>query len=62
VFVPALDERDLVSHLVWSSTSRLVDDVWVAGTQVVAGGACTSVDVERASREVQARARRLAGI
>jgi 5-methylthioadenosine/S-adenosylhomocysteine deaminase len=50
-----------VSHLVWSSSSRLVEDVWVAGTQVVAGGVCTSVDVERASHEVQTRARRLAG-
>ena len=61
VFVPVLDDRDLVSHLVWSSSSRLVDDVWVAGTQVVADGVCTSVDVERASHEVQARAGRLAG-
>jgi 5-methylthioadenosine/S-adenosylhomocysteine deaminase len=61
VFVPTLDDRDLVSHLVWSSSSRLVEDVWVAGARVVEHGACTSVDVERASHEVQARARRLAG-
>lgn len=60
VFVPVLEDRDLVSHLVWSSSSRLVTDVWVAGAQVVRGGACVSVDVERASREVQARAERLA--
>jgi len=60
VFVPVLDDRDLVSHLVWSSTSRLVTDVWVAGSQVVREGACVSVDVERASREVQQRAERLA--
>jgi 5-methylthioadenosine/S-adenosylhomocysteine deaminase len=60
VFVPVLDGRDLVSHLVWSSSSRLVEDVWVAGKQVVADGACTSVDVERASHEVQLRAARLA--
>ncbi|HEY6962981.1 MAG TPA: amidohydrolase family protein [Gaiellaceae bacterium] len=60
VFVPVLDDRDLVSHLVWSSSSRLVTDVWVAGRKVVEDGRCVSVDVERASREVQARAERLA--
>jgi 5-methylthioadenosine/S-adenosylhomocysteine deaminase len=59
-FVPTLDDGDLVSHLVWSSSSRLVTDVWVGGRRVVEGGACVSVDVERASREVQARAERLA--
>jgi 5-methylthioadenosine/S-adenosylhomocysteine deaminase len=59
-FVPLVDERDLVSHLVWSSSSRLVTDVWVAGRQVVENGRCTSVDAERAAREVQARAERLA--
>ena len=62
VFVPVLEDRDLVSHLVWSSSSRLVEDVWVGGTQVVARGACTSVDVERASHEVQERAQRLTRI
>jgi hypothetical protein len=41
---------DLVSHLVWSASSRLVTDVWVAGTRVVADGACFTVDVERAVR------------
>jgi 5-methylthioadenosine/S-adenosylhomocysteine deaminase len=61
VFAPTLDERDLVSHLVWSASSRLVSDVWVAGRPVVVGGACVSVDVERAAREVQTRAERLAG-
>jgi 5-methylthioadenosine/S-adenosylhomocysteine deaminase len=60
-FVPTLDDGDLTSHLVWSSSSRLVTDVWVAGRRVVERGACVSVDVERASREVQARAERLAG-
>jgi 5-methylthioadenosine/S-adenosylhomocysteine deaminase len=61
VFVPTLEDRDLVSHLVWSSSSRLVSDVWVAGRRVVEDGRCVSVDVERAAREVQARAARLAG-
>ena len=60
VFVPVLEDRDLVSHLVWSSSSRLVEDVWVAGRQVVAHGACESVDTERAAREVQGIAQRLA--
>jgi 5-methylthioadenosine/S-adenosylhomocysteine deaminase len=59
-FVPLVDERDLVSHLVWSASSRLVHDVWVAGRQVVAGGECLTVDFERAAYEVGERARRLA--
>lgn len=57
--VPLLDERGLVSHLVWSASSRLVTDVWVAGRPVVSEGACVTVDVERARREVQERAARL---
>jgi 5-methylthioadenosine/S-adenosylhomocysteine deaminase len=60
-FVPIVDERDLVSHLVWSASSRLVSDVWVAGRQVVAAGECLTVDFERAAHEVERRARRLAG-
>jgi 5-methylthioadenosine/S-adenosylhomocysteine deaminase len=60
VFVPVLEDRDLVSHLVWSATSRLVTDVWVDGRRVVQDGRCVSVDVERAASEVQARAERLA--
>jgi 5-methylthioadenosine/S-adenosylhomocysteine deaminase len=59
-FVPIVDDRDLVSHLVWSGSSRLVRDVWVAGERVVAGGVCTTVDLERAREEVTERARRLA--
>ena len=57
---PILDDRDLVSHLVWSASSRLVDSVWVEGEQVVAGGRPLRVDEERARREVEQRARRLA--
>ena len=34
-FVPLLDDGMLVEHLVWSASSRLVTDVWVAGVQVV---------------------------
>jgi 5-methylthioadenosine/S-adenosylhomocysteine deaminase len=59
-FVPVVEERDLVSHLVWSASSRLVESVWVDGEQVVAGGRALRVDEERARREVEQRARRLA--
>lgn len=59
-FVPLVEERDIVSHLVWSASSRLVSDVWVAGRRVVEDGACTTVDEERLRAEVQARALRLA--
>ncbi len=59
-FVPLVEERDLVSHLVWSASSRLVADVWVAGRQVVADGRCLTVDEERARAEVQERAVKLA--
>ena len=59
-FVPLLEERDLLSHLAWSASSRLVSDVWVAGRQVVRDGECLTVDEERARREVQERATRLA--
>ncbi|MDQ4018567.1 MAG: amidohydrolase [Actinomycetota bacterium] len=59
-FVPLVDERDVVSHLVWSASSRLVADVWVAGRRVVEDGVCTTVDEERLRAEVQERALRLA--
>jgi 5-methylthioadenosine/S-adenosylhomocysteine deaminase len=59
-FVPLVDERDIVSHLVWSASSRLVSDVWVAGRRVVEDGVCTTVDEERLRAEVQERALRLA--
>ncbi len=59
-FVPLVDDRDLLSHLVWSASSRLVADVWVGGRQVVADGRCLTVDEERARREVQDRAASLA--
>jgi 5-methylthioadenosine/S-adenosylhomocysteine deaminase len=59
-FVPLVADDDLVRHLVWSSSSHLVTDVWVAGRQVVVDGRVRTVDVPRACREVQARALRLA--
>jgi 5-methylthioadenosine/S-adenosylhomocysteine deaminase len=59
-FVPLVEERDLLSHLVWSASSRLVTDVWVGGRRIVERGRCLTVDEERARREVQKRAERLA--
>ena len=59
-FVPVLDDADLVSHLVWSSASHLVSDVWVGGRQVVSDGTCVTVDAAAAGAQVQARAARLA--
>jgi 5-methylthioadenosine/S-adenosylhomocysteine deaminase len=58
-FVPVLDDAQLIEHLVWSASSRLVTDVWVAGSQVVESGRCLTVDTARAGGEVQARAERL---
>jgi 5-methylthioadenosine/S-adenosylhomocysteine deaminase len=58
-FTPALDASELLAHVVWSASSRLVTDVWVGGRQVVAAGHCTSVDGAEARREVNARARRV---
>lgn len=59
-FVPVIDDTDVLTHLVWSSASHLVEDVWVAGRQVVSSGRCTTVDDATAIRQVQQRAERLA--
>jgi len=56
-FTPRLD---LLSHLVFSGSSRYVTDVWVAGRAVVESGEVLTVDVDRAMAEVDRRARRLA--
>ena len=58
-FVPMLGDDRMVEHLVWSASSRLVTDVWVAGVPVVVAGECLTVDVDRACHEVETRARRL---
>ena len=60
-FVPMLEDAQLIEHLVWSSQSRLISDVWVGGNQVVADGECRTVDGQKARHEVQRRAHRLAG-
>jgi 5-methylthioadenosine/S-adenosylhomocysteine deaminase len=59
-FEPVLDPADLLTHLVWSGTSRLVRDVWVGGRQVVHDGVCTTVDAEALRADVAERAARLA--
>jgi 5-methylthioadenosine/S-adenosylhomocysteine deaminase len=59
-FVPIVDESDVVSHLLWSSSSRLVKDVWVGGRQVVRDGRCVTVGEREARAEVQRRAERIA--
>lgn len=59
-FVPVVADIDLVSHAVWSASRCAVRDVWVAGRQVVADGACTTVDLSEARRHVQSAAARIA--
>jgi 5-methylthioadenosine/S-adenosylhomocysteine deaminase len=60
VFVPTIDDTELVAHLVWAAGSRLVTDVWVGGRQVVRDRTCTTVDAATVCREAATRARRLA--
>jgi 5-methylthioadenosine/S-adenosylhomocysteine deaminase len=59
VLGPLHHDAQLVEHVVWSGSSRLVTDVWVGGRQVVADGGCLTVDVDEARRQVEARSRRL---
>jgi 5-methylthioadenosine/S-adenosylhomocysteine deaminase len=59
-FEPVLASSDVLSHLVWSGATRFVRDVWVGGRQVVADGACTTVDAEALRADVAVRAARLA--
>jgi 5-methylthioadenosine/S-adenosylhomocysteine deaminase len=60
-FTPALNDAELLGHLVWAGAGYLVTHVWVGGTQVVEQGRCTTVDSDRARSEVGQRARRLVG-
>src|SRR5918912_472163 len=60
-FEPVIDPVDLLTHLVWSGTSRLVRDTWVGGRQLVRDGVCTTVDAEALRADVAERAGRLAG-
>ncbi len=59
-FVPILRADDLVSHLVWASTSSRVTDVWVAGEKVVSEGICLTIDAATARAQVQSRVERIA--
>jgi 5-methylthioadenosine/S-adenosylhomocysteine deaminase len=59
-FVPVLDDKDLLTHLVFAAPREAVRDVWVAGRQVVADGTCTTVDLELTRAKVQNAAARLA--
>jgi 5-methylthioadenosine/S-adenosylhomocysteine deaminase len=58
-FVPALNEAELLGHLVWAGAGYLVTDVWVGGAAVVVDGRCVRIDGERARSEVRERAHRL---
>ena len=58
-FVPALNEAELLGHLVWAGAGYLVTDVWVGGAPVVVGGDCVHIDGARARAEVGERAHRL---
>lgn len=54
-FVPLVGETDLISHLVWAGSSRLVTDVWVEG-----GASCSAANA-RASTSNAPGARCRAG-
>src|SRR3984885_1929269 len=60
-FTPAVTDAELLGHLVWAGAGDLVTHVWVGGVAVVEDARCTTVDGERARREVAQRARRLLG-
>jgi 5-methylthioadenosine/S-adenosylhomocysteine deaminase len=59
-FTPAINDAELLGHLVWAGAGYLVTDVWVGGEQVVEQGECMTVDGDRARAEVGQRAHRLA--
>jgi len=58
-FVPALNDAELLGHLVWAGAGYLVTDVWVGGDAVVTDGRTVQIDGERARYEVGERAHRL---
>jgi 5-methylthioadenosine/S-adenosylhomocysteine deaminase len=58
-FVPALNEAELLGHLVWAGAGDLVTDVWVGGAAAVVDGRCVHIDDARARFEVGERAHRL---
>ncbi|AKS42075.1 TRZ/ATZ family hydrolase [Wenzhouxiangella marina] len=50
----------VISQLVYACSSRQVEQVWVAGRQVVAGGELQHLDMERIARQTREWHRRLA--
>ena len=52
-------EEDLFANLVWAGSPTAVTDVWVAGSQVVADGSITTVDVEHILDAAKQAGRRL---
>jgi 5-methylthioadenosine/S-adenosylhomocysteine deaminase len=58
-FVPALNDAELLGHLVWAGAGYLVTDVWVGGEGVVTAGSTVRIDGEQARLEVGERAHRL---
>jgi 5-methylthioadenosine/S-adenosylhomocysteine deaminase len=60
-FVDPADDAQLVSNLVWAGGARVVQDVWVAGEQVVEDGEPVLVDAARTRSDLRAVAARLHG-
>ncbi len=58
-FTPAVNQAELLGHLVWAGCGDLVTDAWVGGETVVAAGGSVRIDSARARAEVQHRARGL---
>lgn len=59
VFRPALDDHELLAHLVFNGTGRDVTDVWIDGEPVVVDGRCVGVDIDVLAADVDRRARAL---
>jgi 5-methylthioadenosine/S-adenosylhomocysteine deaminase len=58
--VPVLENRDLITHLVYSGHSGLVNGVWVEGKRMVDESGLIGVDLASLRSEATARARSLA--
>jgi cytosine/adenosine deaminase-related metal-dependent hydrolase len=57
---PAVEESDLLTHLVNQGSPAAVQAVWVGGRQVVGDGQVLALDVAELRSAVTARARSLA--
>jgi 5-methylthioadenosine/S-adenosylhomocysteine deaminase len=58
--VPVIEERDFVTHLVYSGAPGLLKGVWVGGRRVVDETGCLTVDLDAARAAVTERALSLA--